>query len=281
MKDLIKRKPLISFFFLAYLLSWIFWLLAVFAGTIDEELALLLMLVGVLGPMASGFIVSRILGTSKQFWKISFKWKVPFKWYVISIGLPLIVLLFVRLIGETAGVAETESTAIQTLEGGPWYMFPLVMLFMVFVGGGLEEPGWRGFAQLRMLERFTPFTASIILGIIWTYWHTPLYFVPGSSQESMELIKILWYTAAVISMSLILTMIFIRSKGSAFLAIIFHAAANAINSWIFDYRVVIAGNKFDSFIITEIMYVLIAVVIVVLNRKLFFSRVKTSDYLDV
>lgn len=277
MKKMIREYPLISFFVLAYLLSWVCWVPLTFAEGVDQDLVFLIMLVGVLGPMLAGIIISRITKTSKVFWQSTLKWKVPLCWHLMALGLPLIVLFLILGIYQLFGVEATSLGAIHTADIDPWYMYPLILLFMIFVGGGLEEPGWRGFAQARMLTRFTPFSASIILGIIWTYWHTPLLFVPGSSQQGIELG---WYTAGVTSLAVILTWLFISSKGSAFLAIIFHGGVNAINGWVPPFTISISGLEFSGFAVMEFIWIIVALVIILLNRKMFFERIPKKDYLS-
>jgi membrane protease YdiL (CAAX protease family) len=55
------------------------------------------------------------------------------------------------------------------------------MILMMFLGGGQEEIGWRGFALDRLLSRHNDFIASLILGTIWGLWHLPLWFMMTSS----------------------------------------------------------------------------------------------------
>lgn len=46
---------------------------------------------------------------------------------------------------------------------------------MLLLGGGLEEPGWRGFGLPHLLESHTPVRATLILGLAWGIWHVPVY----------------------------------------------------------------------------------------------------------
>ena len=46
---------------------------------------------------------------------------------------------------------------------------------IALIGGGQEEPGWRGFALDRLQGRYSPLVATLVLGVIWGVWHLPIY----------------------------------------------------------------------------------------------------------
>ena len=79
------------------------------------------------------------------------------------------------------------------------------------VGGPGEELGWRGFALPRMLRRWTPVTASLILGVIWGIWHLPAFYVStlGQSQLSFPV-----FILGAASLSVVTCWLFLKSKGS-------------------------------------------------------------------
>ena len=60
------------------------------------------------------------------------------------------------------------------------WAFPLYLLIMIFLGGGQEELGWRGY----ILEPMAWLT-NLLLGVIWAAWHLPLWFVtiPGFTES--------------------------------------------------------------------------------------------------
>lgn len=277
MRGVIVRNPLLAFFVLAYFLSWICWVPLTFGEGWDQELVSLIMLLGVLGPMGAAILVSSATKQKRLFWQSTLKVKVEPLWYLVTLGIPLVVLFILIGVDRFLGV-PAEASAMHTTEFVPWYMYPLMLVFMMLVGGGLEEPGWRGFAQSRLLARFTPFTASLILGVVWTYWHTPLMWVPGSSQVGIELG---WYTLGVTSLAIILTWLFIKSGGSAFLAIVFHGGVNAVNSWIPAFSLPIGNLTLSGFAVMESVYAVIAVFILILEKDLFFKRFKSQDPLLV
>lgn len=268
----IRRNPLLSFCVLAYLLSWATWTPLIFLD-LGETLTMTIMLVGVLGPMGGALIVARVTATTRLFWRSTLLWRVKPVWYVVALGVPLLVLGIVLTVSRLWGVDDPSAPVfVEVTE--PFVFYPLVLVFMILVGGGMEEPGWRGFAQIRLLRRFTPLSASVILGLVWTAWHAPLFFVPGSSQQG---INVGWYTAAIVGMSVTLTWMFIRSGGSALLAIIFHGGINAINAWIPPFIVPVAQAELSGFAVLEATNVLIGLAVLIGCRRWFFARLPATD----
>jgi membrane protease YdiL (CAAX protease family) len=58
-------------------------------------------------------------------------------------------------------------------ERAPTYV--ATWLFVLVVGGAMEEPGWRGFGLPHLLESHTPMVATLLLGLTWGIWHVPIY----------------------------------------------------------------------------------------------------------
>jgi membrane protease YdiL (CAAX protease family) len=90
--------------------------------------------------------------------------------------------------------------------------------------GVLEEPGWRGFMLNRLLRRFSPLTASLLVWLPWALWHAPLDFadwVSGGLATYLQ-IRVLFF----IPVAIIMTWLYNRS-GHAILAVaVFHAGLN-------------------------------------------------------
>lgn len=113
---------------------------------------------------------------------------------------------------------------------------PLIFLswitpVMIF-GGGLEEIGWRGVLLPKLLCRFSYIKSSLIIGIIWSIWHIPLWFISGSPQQELNFLP---FALSCIASSFVLTFIYTQTK-SIWLCILFHALDNAC-SYIFTYSV--------------------------------------------
>lgn len=98
--------------------------------------------------------------------------------------------------------------------------------FVTLVRGELEEPGWRGLALPVLQRRVGAFQASIVIGVIWAFWHVPLFLMPGSSQAGTPFAL---YAAVVVGISVITTWLYNAAGGRVLAAIVFHTLSNAVS----------------------------------------------------
>ena len=96
---------------------------------------------------------------------------------------------------------------------------------LVFFGPMGEEPGWRGFALPRMLARWSPLRASVLLGMVWAVWHLPLFWIPGSAHASHGFG---WFSLAAVSFSVIITWAFLGANRVLLVPILIHGSANIL-----------------------------------------------------
>lgn len=92
-----------------------------------------------------------------------------------------------------------------------------------------EEFGWRGYALPRMLERWSPLTAGTILGLVWTLWHVPAFLFSGIVVTPLA--DIGWYALGTVALSLLMTWLHVKGRGSLLVAgLIPHAIINAMGA---------------------------------------------------
>jgi uncharacterized protein len=139
----------------------------------------------------------------------------------------------------------------------------LTFLWVALFDGGMEEPGWRGFALPRLQNRYSPLVASVILGFFWALWHLPLYlsgmYTSSSNTGAAGLTGILVRFVWVIPLSLVFTWLYNRSRRSLLLLILLHTAFNTTSAllplssragafmvfgtvWVFAIAVVVFGR---------------------------------------
>ncbi len=218
MKNFIHTHPFISFVLLAYAISWPLFIIA------NNPL---IIMVGGFGPWISAFTITAVnegMPAAKKTLKKVFRFRTSPLNYLLALVIPMAVMLtgyrlFVFLGGTPLDFGQTP----------PLYLYPMALLSVLLVGGGQEEPGWRGFALPTLMKRFSPLTTSVIIGLVWAFWHTPLFFNTGAAQASLPMG---WYLVNVIAWSTIATWLHQRAKGKVFIAMLLHAGMNAPASWL-------------------------------------------------
>jgi len=86
-----------------------------------------------------------------------------------------------------------------------------------------EEFGWRGFALPRLLRLGRRLPAALALGAVWAVWHLPTFFIPTLSQSRLFFPV---FALNSISLSVIMTWLYLRTAGDLFLMILVHLMAN-------------------------------------------------------
>ena len=179
-------------------------------------------------------------------WRMSATW-----WLVLVVGMPAVFY---------AGAAVKGT--VGDFPWHPWYsVFPALIPALLI--GPLEELGWRGVALPLLQRRFAPLWASLILGGVVAVWHIPAFFMGGTLQSGWSLGPFL---LGVVAISVILTAMFNASRGSLLVAFVFHAQMNG-PAWP-------DAQPWD-----EYLFVVVAVVVVLVNRKAMLSR--TAGVTDV
>ncbi len=266
------KSPAVVFFVLAYLFSWIFWIPLIFLDSEPGLVSLLLNIAGGQGALVGAIIASSVLGLADGFKRLLLKWRVSIKWYIAALGLPVLVAVVALGVHLLAGGVYTGLPEEPAL-----YLYPLLLLFVMIIGGGLEEPGWRGFALPLLLERYSPFIATMVVGVLWAFWHLPLFFAPVTPQYGLPFG---WYFVNTLGLSVVFTWLFLRSKGSTVTAVVLHGGVNAALSYYpGTASVSTALGTMHFFGPITIASWLVAALILVSDRERFFGRIDTPGYL--
>ncbi len=88
-----------------------------------------------------------------------------------------------------------------------------------------EEVAWRGYALPRLIEHHGAFVGSVILGVLWAFWHVPM-FVGLGVPLSLMLVMVLFFVGS----SLYFTWLVERTGRSLFIAVLAHLGGHLNNS---------------------------------------------------
>ena len=222
-------RELITFFAFACAWSWGFWSLGVAqtgAKIISAPEFFAYLWIGSCGPTVAALVSAWVFGRMPAVTELInglVKIKAGWRVYLVALFLmPLVFLLGFFALGAipTTGYGLMAATLVAAA--------PINGLATALFGPGPlgEELGWRGFALTRLLKRHRPSTASVILGLAWTLWHTPLLMFPDWRNDLSLTQFALLYPLSIIALSFLMTAIWIRSGGSVLLAIWAHGVVN-------------------------------------------------------
>jgi membrane protease YdiL (CAAX protease family) len=161
----VTRHPFIAFVLVAYGVSWSLWGVAAAGGGTVPFLA------GVFGPMTAAVLVTYWTGGSIRAWLApALAWRVSARWWAYALGLPALIFAVVSLVLQVTGEPVEWGLAADRL---PSYVAGF--FFVLFLGGAMEELGWRGYGLPHLLEDHSPIRATLVLGFVWGVWHVPVY----------------------------------------------------------------------------------------------------------
>lgn len=216
-------KELFIFFTLTILITWILWLPSILSSEgIDVPVVfLILSMMASFTPSILGLYLQRkYLGECafKNDIKSRFSFDFDKKWLVI------IPLFFFVTAGLSYIIMNVLVEDFEVVNSVPLLLTPLVFLQILVIGGALgEEFGWRGFAQPRIQILMNPIPATLLLGLVWSFWHLPLFFIDGTVQSNMPIWQFVLQNTLI---AFYYTWLYNKSNGSIILMIYLHAIAN-------------------------------------------------------
>lgn len=247
-----KRYELQIFFVLAFLFPWLIW-----GTTIAESRGLLSFhvpqsLAFWIGLNLATYVTAAITGgwaAVKELLSRLIRWRAQPMWYVVALGITGLLSLVAIGIHFALGGSHQVGILLSLQALLPSLLFQIFFFLLT------EESAWRGFALPRLQAKHNALNASLILGILWSFWHLPLWFIPGSFQSTLPFIGFIFMT---IAMSIITTWVFNHTHGSVLVVAILHAATDATLA----YSNVLSGNLrlFWIFVVLQCAFAILIVI---------------------
>ena len=260
LSNLVKRHPLISFFILAYALSWWAWILYAFdlsplpVAPFGPFLAALVVLAVTSGKTGIVGLLRRMV-----------RWRVGIRWYAVALLLPAGLALAATMMNVLLGAQAPSSAEL----GGWTGLLPgfAMALLIPGLGGAWEEPGWRGYAVPRLQTGRSALFASLILAVLIVGWHLPLMVVGQVHWSDIVLML-----AGVI----IYNWVFNSADGSVLIIMMMHAANNTVSGYFFSTMFSGADSVRQSWMLA-VVWCAVAIVVVMVAGPKHLSRKHTKQ----
>jgi uncharacterized protein len=146
------------------------------------------------------------------------RWRASSALYAaVLLGPPAVVWLASWISSELGFMTRN----VMNVSGIAAAFIPSFLMYFVL---NTEELAWRGYVLPRMQARWSPLKASLILGVIWTFFHAPYFLMKGGHPGG---VTPLLFVVMVMSLTVVMTHIFNASAGSVLLPHLFHQSVNA------------------------------------------------------
>lgn len=145
------------------------------------------------------------------------QFRLGWRWYAVIFFIVIAGTLGQVLIYRLIGNQFNAQVFVAQLSS----FLPLLIL-----GPLSEELGWRGYALDRLQTRWSALVSSLIVGLVWSLWHLPLFLIPGTSQHEMG-VPFIGFLIKLTSSSVLYTWLYNNTRRSLWSAILLH--------WLYTY----------------------------------------------
>jgi uncharacterized protein len=226
----IKRNSVVSYFIIAYTVSWSFEIPLALShqGIISVQIPLWFHYFASLGPLSAAlmmtFLTDGRLGLRNLIVRI-FKWRIAARYYAFTILIPVGLFAFACTLNRMITGSWPNLALLGAVDYLP-YLTPVgaLALWLISFGFG-EETGWRGYALPHLQKTRSAAVATLILGILWACWHLPMFFYRDTYIQ-MGIIGFPMFALSLLCAAMIFTWLYNGTHGSLWIVIIFHAVFN-------------------------------------------------------
>lgn len=223
----------IRFFVVTFLLSWLIWIPLVASHFrvgpfhVAESASNIIRLFGVLMPATSALILTPQAGGREAIRSLLDRltlWRVGLKWWLAAIVIqPLLLVIAALWLNWIKGRPVIQIT--DTISWGS-LVVNAILLLIATLG---EEIGWRGVALPALQQKYRPWKATMILGLLWASWHLPFWLLLDTFQQHGVFYLVLNFLF-VLPLTFYCTWFFNHGKSSLLLAVAFHVSFNIVNT---------------------------------------------------
>ena len=188
--------------------------------------------------------------------------KSKIKWYLFALLFYPFLYASSFLIGQFFGLPTSDSL----FEFDDTFIIGFLML--LFIAGGTEEFGWRGFLQKEIQKKYNPLITILIVGSLWSLWHLPMYFngiysTDGFSAYLPSIIRTLQITV-------LFTWLYNKSGYSILAVMILHSMNNNI-------RYLFGASYIPAMILAVVIIIIFIIDNKMWKRKNYAEKIYDND----
>ena len=212
MKRTDMKRPLFKFFLSTYLIFWGMLGLTglVISLGVPAWVRYIMPVICAWSPTIVFLLMFRRLYpgmTLKEYLRRQFKTGLSLPILVLVIAVQIVILAAAT--GAHSILNQVQFFSALTLSA------PMLLLGFMdsLIRGPLgEELGWRGFALNELQKKHTPLFSALVLGLIWGFWHAPLWFLTTGFTGNVLMQYIPVFMISIICASIVITAFYNMNK---------------------------------------------------------------------
>lgn len=264
------NKP-IFFYGLSLIIPWIFLFVAAYISHLSESNHYLIIAQGVfaiLGLVAPVFVAVYLFLSDRDLYidlKQRFFRMQGFSPVYTALA---VFLIFVSIVvAQLISILSGHSMDQFCISGVPSFSSALFSAWFILIFAPIvEELAWHSYGTDTLRRRFNLFTTSIIFSVYWVFWHLPLSFIKGYYHSNIVAegwIYSLNFIFSLFVFVILINWLYFKTNRNILIAVLFHLSANISNE--------IFATHPDSKVIQTGILLIIAIIILFKERKLFFN----------
>lgn len=268
LKAFIKKHLIGSYFIITFFISWMGALIIIApkllrGETIQKMDGIMLFPVMLIGPVFAGIFLTRLVdgrtGLRGLFLRMK-HWHVKIYWYAAAFFIPPLLIVYVLfMLSHFVSPIFTPG------------FFAMGILFGI-PAGILEEIGWMGYAYPKMLVKFNALKASILLGLLWGFWHLPVIdFLGAPNGHGIYLLPyFLAFIIAMCAIRILICWIYCNTK-SILLCQLMHIISTGVLTVFSPAPVSAAQETFWYFVYAAALWIAVTIIIKFFGKSLMLT----------
>lgn len=225
------RRPLLAYFSIACLVSWLAWLprIASQQGWWGWSAPDWWHYAGAAGPITAALLVTyRTEGRSGVARLLSqFRIRPAAGWLLFALASPLVLFAIGAVVARGVSGAWPAFAQVAKTQNLPEMGLLMTLVVHVMTFGIGEETGWRGFALPRLQARHDALRATLRLSAVWGLWHLPSFFGNAGFAKFGPVEFVGWFIGLVLG-AVFLTWLYNSTQGSLMTVVLWHAVFNTL-----------------------------------------------------
>ncbi len=260
------------FYGLSLIIPWVLWFIVAYFSHLENQSAIsytFQSILGLAGLIAPVIVAAYLFLSDKELMRdlkerlFNIQRFPAFYLFLTFLLIPVSII-----VAQLISVLFGHSLSQFYISGKPTFIsFLFSPWFILIFAPIVEELAWHSYGTDTLRRKFNLFVTSIIFSFYWVIWHVPLSFIKGyyhSNVVAEGLIYTLNFVFSLFVFVILMNWLYYKTKRNIFTAIIFHLSANISNE--------IFATHPDSKVIQTALLLILAIIILVYDRKMFFSK---------